>query len=130
MTAEEQELLQDYLVELGQIDPESTPAERAFDFEVWYAQRRGNLLQAHPRRGESVEAGREGRPPAGPYLGYVKAVVGTNNHCRPHQTGLGPGPGQPALKTGSERNTAFQEIGSGNSKGDHRSRRLTGGGAV
>ena len=34
VTAEEQELLQEYLVELGQIDPESTPAERAFDFEV------------------------------------------------------------------------------------------------
>ena len=43
MTAEEQELLQEYLVELGQIDPESTPAERAFDFEVWYAQRHGQV---------------------------------------------------------------------------------------
>ena len=43
MTAEEQELLQEYLVELGQIDPEGTLAERAFDFEVWYALRHGQV---------------------------------------------------------------------------------------
>ena len=32
MTAEDQELLKEYLLELGQINPEGTPAERAFDF--------------------------------------------------------------------------------------------------
>ena len=41
MTAEEQALLMEYLVELGQIDPEMTTTEQAFDFEVWYAQRHG-----------------------------------------------------------------------------------------
>ena len=48
MTAEEHALLLEYLVEL--VLPAPRPGER-----------RG-LLQAHPRRGEGVEAGREGRP--------------------------------------------------------------------
>ena len=43
MTAEEQALLMEYLVELGQIDPEMTTTEQAFDFEVWDAQRHGQV---------------------------------------------------------------------------------------
>ena len=43
MTAEEQALLMEYLVELGQIDPEMTTTEQTFDFEVWYAQRHGQV---------------------------------------------------------------------------------------
>ena len=43
MTAEEHALLLEYLVELGQLDPETTPAEQAFDFEVWYSQRHGQV---------------------------------------------------------------------------------------
>ena len=43
MTAEEQALLMEYLVEIGQVDPEGTAVEQAFDFEVWYAQRRGQV---------------------------------------------------------------------------------------
>ena len=49
-------------------------------------ERRG-LLQAHPRQGEGVEAGREGRPPAGPHLGHVKAVERMNG--RVHRGGFG-----------------------------------------
>ena len=43
MTSEEQALLMEYLVELGQIDPETATNEQAFDFEVWYAQRQGQV---------------------------------------------------------------------------------------
>jgi hypothetical protein len=43
MTAEEQALLMECLVEIGQVDPEGTAVEQAFDFEVWYAQRRGQV---------------------------------------------------------------------------------------
>ena len=43
VTAEEHALLLEYLVELGQLDPGTTPAEQAFDFEVWYSQRQGQV---------------------------------------------------------------------------------------
>ena len=43
MTAEEQAVLMEYLVEIGEVDPEGTAAEQAFDFEVWYAQRHGQV---------------------------------------------------------------------------------------
>ncbi len=33
----------EYLVEIGQVDPEGTAEEQALDFEVWYAQRRGQV---------------------------------------------------------------------------------------